>query len=93
MLPEFGVCESISFLSYTLQPSPLLHTHTHAGEFQFAFLAFLLGHSLEGFSQWKAFLQLLFGCEAAALGPRAALFARFLDALLAQLVHSLAPVS
>lgn len=59
-----------------------------AGEFQFAFLAFLLGQSLEGFAQWRAFLALLLGCEAAALGARAGLFARFLEAFHAQLEHS-----
>lgn len=62
------------------------------GEFQFAFLAFLLGHSLAGFSQWKDFLRLMFGCEDAAVGGRSRLFAAFLNALHAQLVHSLAPV-
>ncbi|PRW45575.1 AAR2-like protein [Chlorella sorokiniana] len=61
------------------------------GEFQFAFLAFLLGQSLEGFAQWKAFLCLMFGCDDAPLGPRAQLFTQFLQALHTQLVHSLAP--
>jgi hypothetical protein len=64
-----------------------------AGEFQFAFLAFLLGHSMEGFAQWKAFLCLMFGCDDAPLGARQPLFARFLRALHAQLVQGLAPVS
>lgn len=61
------------------------------GEFQFAFLAFLLGHSLEGFSQWKEFLRLMMGCEAAAVGKRSMLFTRFLLALHSQLIHTLAP--
>ena len=60
-----------------------------AGEFQFAFIAFLVGQSLEGFSQWKAFLHLLFGCDEAPLGMRAGLFTHFLAALRAQLVQSL----
>lgn len=64
-----------------------------AGEFQFAFLAFLLGQSLEGFAQWKAFLCLMFACDDAPLGARAQLFTDFLQALHTQLVHSLAPVS
>ncbi|KAL4439432.1 hypothetical protein ABPG77_008761 [Micractinium sp. CCAP 211/92] len=61
------------------------------GEFQFAFLAFLVGQSLEAFAQWKAFLCLMFGCDDAPLGGRAALFADFLRALHAQLEQSLAP--
>ncbi|KAF3968635.1 hypothetical protein CMV_007499 [Castanea mollissima] len=32
------------------------------GELQFAFFAFLMGQSLEGFLQWKALVNLLFGC-------------------------------
>ncbi|KAF3949925.1 hypothetical protein CMV_024265 [Castanea mollissima] len=32
------------------------------GELQFAFIAFLMGQSLEGFRQWKALVKLLFGC-------------------------------
>lgn len=78
-------------------PHTHAYTHTHtttpAGEFQFAFLAFLVGQSLEAFAQWKAYLCLMFGCDDAPLGRRAALFAAFLKALHAQLEHSLAPVS
>jgi A1 cistron-splicing factor AAR2 len=62
------------------------------GEFQFAFIAFLLGHSLEGFSQWKEFLRLVMGCETVAVGERSMLFTRFLLALHSQLLHALAPV-
>lgn len=54
------------------------------GEFQFAFLAFLLGHSWEAFEQWKAFIFLLFDCEVSA-AHRAGLFAGFLNALNSQL--------
>ncbi|KAL4437251.1 hypothetical protein ABPG75_004390 [Micractinium tetrahymenae] len=61
------------------------------GEFQFAFLAFLVGQSLEAFAQWKAFLCLMFGCDDAPLGARAGLFTAFLGALHVQLAHSLAP--
>uniref|UniRef100_A0A2N9IEW9 Protein AAR2 homolog n=1 Tax=Fagus sylvatica TaxID=28930 RepID=A0A2N9IEW9_FAGSY len=32
------------------------------GELQFAFIAFLMGQSLEAFLQWKALVNLLFGC-------------------------------
>lgn len=35
------------------------------GELQFAFLAFILGHSLEGFLQWKKLVALLLGCDEA----------------------------
>lgn len=62
------------------------------GEFQFAFLAFLLGHSLQSFDQWKDFVRLIFGCEDAVMGPRFKLFAQFLRIFNAQLAHSLAPV-
>jgi A1 cistron-splicing factor AAR2 len=70
------------------------------GEFQYAFVAFLLGHSLEGFSQWKEFLRLMMSCEAAAVSSegeegqnknRSMLFTRFLLALHSQLLHTLAP--
>ena len=63
---------------------------TPAAAVQFAFLAFLLGQSLEGFGQWKALLHLLLACEQAPLGPRAGLYARALAALRAQLQHCLA---
>ena len=63
------------------------------GEFQFAFLAFLLGHSLQGFHQWKECLRLMMGCEDAPLGAkRTGLFTNFLLALHYQLFHALAPV-
>jgi A1 cistron-splicing factor AAR2 len=63
------------------------------GEFQFAFLAFLLGHSLEGFAQWKSFLSLMFGCyQAVEEGSLGGLFAAFLRALQSQLDHALTPV-
>ena len=58
---------------------------------QFAFLAFLMGHSLEGFGQWKALLALALGCEAAPLGPRARLYRRLLHALASQLALCLGP--
>ena len=58
---------------------------------QFAFLAFLMGHSLEGFGQWKALLALALGCEAAPLGPRAPFYRRLLSALASQLALCLGP--
>ncbi|KAH1211980.1 Protein AAR2 [Glycine max] len=38
------------------------------GELQFAFVAFLMGQSLEAFLQWKSLVSLLFGCTEAGLG-------------------------
>jgi A1 cistron-splicing factor AAR2 len=55
------------------------------GEYQFAFLAFLLGHSIDGFLQWKRFLILMLGCENAVMGARRELFATFLKCLYDQL--------
>ncbi|KAK9826103.1 hypothetical protein WJX81_003949 [Elliptochloris bilobata] len=55
------------------------------GELQFAFLAFLMGHSLEGYAQWKALLALALSCEAAPLGSRSQLYRRLLSALACQL--------
>lgn len=57
---------------------------------QFAFLAFLLGQSLEGFGQWKALLRMLLSCEEAPLRTRTPLHVRFLAAVRAQLQHCLA---
>ncbi|PNX78312.1 AAR2 protein family, partial [Trifolium pratense] len=37
------------------------------GELQFAFIAFLMGQSLEAFLQWKSLVSLLFGCTEASL--------------------------
>lgn len=55
------------------------------GEFQFAFISFMMCQSLDGFYQWKRVFQLMMGCEEAPLRSRAALFSRFLSALRAQL--------
>jgi A1 cistron-splicing factor AAR2 len=54
------------------------------GELQFAFLAFLLGHSLEGFLQWKKMIALLLGCDE-AVRKRPDLFVRALDVVYRQL--------
>lgn len=61
------------------------------GEFQFAFLAFLLGESWESFEQWKSFLLLMFDCKEVCSihGSRQEVFAQFLDALNAQLELSI----
>jgi A1 cistron-splicing factor AAR2 len=48
---------------------------------QFAFLAFLVGQSLQGFGQWKDVLHLVLGCEKAPLTTRPSLYARLLRIL------------
>ncbi|KAK9806697.1 hypothetical protein WJX73_009793 [Symbiochloris irregularis] len=48
-----------AFLSKRSAPSELM------GELQYAFIAFLMGQSLEGFMQWKALLQMTLGSSAA----------------------------
>ncbi|CAL8470508.1 g10050 [Coccomyxa elongata] len=60
------------------------------GELQFAFLAFLLGHSLQAFGQWKALLHLALACEEAPLQTRPRFYADLLAAVHAQLDHCLA---
>ncbi|KAL4614012.1 hypothetical protein ACB092_07G024500 [Castanea dentata] len=46
------------------------------GELQFAFIAFLMGQSLVGFLQWKALVNLLFGCIEAPFRTRTQLFTK-----------------
>ncbi|CAH1421377.1 unnamed protein product [Lactuca virosa] len=46
------------------------------GEMQFAFVAFIMGQSLEAFLQWKNFVNLLFGCTEAPLHTRSNLFTK-----------------
>ena len=57
---------------------------------QFAFLAFLLGHSLQAFGQWKALLHLALACEEAPLQTRPRFYADLLATVRAQLDHCLA---
>lgn len=52
---------------------------------QFALLAFLLGHSLEAFGQWKALLHLLLSCEEAPVQTMCSFYAQALTAVHAQL--------
>jgi len=58
------------------------------GEFQFSFIAFLLGHSIEGFLQWKHILALLFSCEDAVKHGRVHLFKNALRIIYDQLAFS-----
>ncbi|XP_069150110.1 uncharacterized protein [Solanum lycopersicum] len=46
------------------------------GELQFAFVAFLMGQSLEAFLQWKLLVSLLLGCTEAPLHTRTQLFTK-----------------
>ena len=51
---------------------------------QVAFLAFLVGHSLSAFKQWKALLTLMLTCEEAPLRTHPDLFIHLLATLHAQ---------
>ena len=54
-------------------------------EFQFAFLAFLLGHSLAGLTQWRNILLLMLSCRDAMYSNRTQLLIQCIQALHAQL--------
>ncbi|KAL0381445.1 UNVERIFIED_CONTAM: protein AAR2 [Sesamum angustifolium] len=56
-------------------------------ELQFAFIAFLMGQSLEGFLQWKLLVSLLFGCTEAPLNTRSRLFTKFIKVIYHQLKY------
>ncbi|GAB2288941.1 hypothetical protein Dimus_023247 [Dionaea muscipula] len=55
------------------------------GELQFAYIAFLMGQSLEAFLQWKSLISLLFGCTEAPLHTRSLFFTKFIKVLYYQL--------
>eukprot|EP00252_Welwitschia_mirabilis_P004125 TRINITY_DN1431_c0_g1_i4.p1 TRINITY_DN1431_c0_g1~~TRINITY_DN1431_c0_g1_i4.p1 ORF type:complete len:242 (+),score=52.22 TRINITY_DN1431_c0_g1_i4:148-873(+) len=59
------------------------------GELQFAFVAFLMGQSLESFGQWKAIVCLMLCCVEAPLHTRTHLFTKFLAVIIFQLKHGL----
>lgn len=59
------------------------------GELQFAFIAFLMGQSLEAFLQWKSLVSLLFGCTEAPFRTRSQLFVKFIKVIYYQLKHAL----
>ncbi|KAG1676959.1 hypothetical protein FOA52_014835 [Chlamydomonas sp. UWO 241] len=61
------------------------------GELQFAFIAFVYGQSLDGFSQWKSLLTALLSCQHAVLHSHQAVFAALMRALRSQLDASLGP--
>ncbi|KAK1591004.1 hypothetical protein Q3G72_000652 [Acer saccharum] len=59
------------------------------GELQFAFVAFLMGQSLEAFLQWKSLVSLLFGCVEAPFHTRSQLFTKFIKVIYYQLKYGL----
>ena len=56
------------------------------GEMQFAFVCFLVGHSLEAFEHWKKLVSLLCSCDDAVSKRREA-YDEFLTAVEAQLIE------
>lgn len=59
------------------------------GELQFAFVAFLMGQSLEAFLQWKSLVSLLLGCTEAPFRTRTQLFTKFIKVIYYQLNYGL----
>ncbi|KAH7533849.1 hypothetical protein FEM48_Zijuj04G0175400 [Ziziphus jujuba var. spinosa] len=59
------------------------------GEMQFAFVAFLMGQSLEAFLQWKSLVSLLFGCTKAPFQTRSQLFTKVIKVVYYQLKFGL----
>ncbi|KAL6960910.1 hypothetical protein U1Q18_038676 [Sarracenia purpurea var. burkii] len=57
------------------------------GELQFAFIAFLMGQSLEAFLQWKSLVSLFLGCTEAPLHTRSQLFSKFLKVIYYQMKY------
>lgn len=70
---DLTVCTSTAFFSLCTSEALMV--------LQFAFLAFLVGQSLEGFMQWKNLLTLLLSCERAPLQVFPGFYAKLLDAL------------
>ena len=67
-----------------------LHSPYDFVSVQFALLAFLLGHSLEAFGQWKALLHLLLSCEEAPFQTMCSFYAQALSTVHTQLNYCLA---
>ncbi|XP_054797985.1 uncharacterized protein LOC129303018 isoform X2 [Prosopis cineraria] len=59
------------------------------GELQFAFVAFLMGQSLEAFLQWKSLVSLFLGCTEAPFHTRSQLFTKFIKVIYYQLKYGL----
>ncbi|KAB8094769.1 hypothetical protein EE612_022079, partial [Oryza sativa] len=80
-LDKTCLLESVLAKNYQGQEDLLL------GELQFAFIAFMMGQSLEAFMQWKALVSLLLSCSEAPLHTRTNLFVKFIRAIYYQLKH------
>eukprot|EP00899_Mesostigma_viride_P021364 jgi/Mesvir1/29229/Mv18823-RA.3 len=101
--PEGGGVTSADITAANMDKSPALariieveykgKEQQLVGEMQFAFVAFLMGHSLDGFRQWKAMLHLLLQCEVAPLKTHTELYTMVLDTLHAQLEWAFSPPS
>ncbi|CAM8903540.1 unnamed protein product [Rhodiola kirilowii] len=59
------------------------------GEMQFAFVAFLMGQSLEAFMQWKSIVSLMLSCTEAPFRTRSHLFTKFIRVIYHQLQFGL----
>ncbi|KAL9381314.1 hypothetical protein Peur_026971 [Populus x canadensis] len=59
------------------------------GELQFAYIAFLMGQSLEAFFQWKSLVSLLLSCIEAPFRTRSHLFTKFIKVIFYQLKYGL----
>ncbi|KAK1298743.1 hypothetical protein QJS10_CPB14g00318 [Acorus calamus] len=57
------------------------------GELQFAFIAFLMGQSLEAFHQWKSLISLLLSCIEAPFQTRSQLFTKFVKVIYYQIKY------
>ncbi|KAH7658529.1 A1 cistron-splicing factor AAR2 protein [Dioscorea alata] len=56
-------------------------------ELQFAFVAFMMGQSLQAFLQWKTLVSLFLCCTEAPLRTRSQLFSKFIEVIYWQLKH------
>ncbi|WCJ25265.1 AAR2 protein family [Euphorbia peplus] len=82
-LDKTGLLESILVKDYANSEDLLL------GELQFAYIAFLMGQSLEAFFQWKSLVSLLLGCTEAPFRTRTKLFTKFIKVIYYQLKYGL----
>ncbi|KAL3637763.1 hypothetical protein CASFOL_018211 [Castilleja foliolosa] len=80
-LDKTQLLESILLKEYGGDEDALL------AELQFAFVAFLMGQSLEAFMQWKLLVSLLLGCTEAPLHTRSRLFTKFIKVIYYQLKY------
>ncbi|XP_027331630.1 protein AAR2 homolog isoform X2 [Abrus precatorius] len=101
-IPRIVKCKGVSgqeLTSLNLDKTQLLETllakdyggseELLLGELQFAFVAFLMGQSLEAFLQWKSLVNLFFGCTEAPFHTRTQLFTKFIKVVYYQLKYGL----